>query len=427
MSEKVRSTEEGLREARDAIRGAQHDVERLTAVRAKLESEREDLSRELAEARECASLHREAAQALAIEVESRRSTRSSAGGSLERMQNQQEQLLTRREELQAQLSEAEQPMAQSEERLKVLLEARMEIERELSSARTEVDDIAAALRRLDETRLGREQAVQTAREALDVVRMATQEVRVRREAIAEQFAATSFDLEELQRELPESAVTADWEQRLEKLERRIARLGAINLAAIDEFREQSERKEYLDAQLEDLVEALETLERAIRKIDRETRGRFRDTFDKVDSEFKRLFPQLFGGGTAYLELTGDDLLSSGVTVMARPPGKRNSTIHLLSGGEKALTAVALVFAIFQLNPAPFCMLDEVDAPLDDANVGRFCEIVRSMSESVQFVVITHNKTTMEMANQLMGVTMQEPGVSRLVAVDVDEAVEMAAM
>jgi chromosome segregation protein len=256
--------------------------------------------------------------------------------------------------------------------------------------------------------------------------MAVQEVKVRREGFAEQLAATDFALEALLEEIDEQATIESWEEKLEKLRRRIDRLGPINLAAIDEFKEQSERKEYLDSQLLDLNTALDTLESAIRKIDKETRTRFRETFTNVDAGFKRLFPKLFGGGHAYMELTGDDLLSTGVTVMARPPGKRNSTIHLLSGGEKALTAVALVFAIFELNPAPFCMLDEVDAPLDDANVTRFCEIVREMSEKVQFVFITHNKVTMEMSRQLSGVTMQEPGVSRLVSVDLDEAVKMAA-
>jgi chromosome segregation protein len=226
--------------------------------------------------------------------------------------------------------------------------------------------------------------------------------------------------------MDEAASIDGWDEKLQKLRLRIDRLGPINLAAIDEFKEQSERKEYLDAQLDDLQSALSTLEGAIRKIDRETKSRFRDTFANVNEGFKNLFPKLFGGGHAYLELTGDDLLSAGVTVMARPPGKRNSTIHLLSGGEKALTAVALVFSIFELNPAPFCLLDEVDAPLDDANVGRFCDIVRSMSDKVQFVFITHNKVTMELARQLTGVTMQEPGVSRLVSVDLDEAVRMAA-
>jgi chromosome segregation protein len=256
--------------------------------------------------------------------------------------------------------------------------------------------------------------------------MALQELRVRREGFAEQFAQTGFELEELLANLHEENTAEEWEGKLQRIRTRIDRLGPINLAAIDEFKEQSERKEYLDAQLADLNDALSTLESAIRKIDRETRTRFRETFTNIDTGFKRLFPKLFGGGHAYLELSGDDLLSAGVTVMARPPGKRNSTIHLLSGGEKALTAVALVFAIFELNPAPFCLLDEVDAPLDDANVIRYCDIVREMSDRVQFVFITHNKVTMELSRQLTGVTMQEPGVSRLVSVDLDEAVRMAA-
>ena len=185
-------------------------------------------------------------------------------------------------------------------------------------------------------------------------------------------------------------------------------------------------KQYLDRQHEDLESALATLETAIRKIDRETRSRFKDTFDQVNSGLQELFPRVFGGGSASLEMTGDDLLDTGVSILARPPGKKNSTIHLLSGGEKALTAIALVFSIFQLNPAPFCMLDEVDAPLDDANVGRYARMVKEMSEKVQFVFITHNKITMEMADSLMGVTMHEPGVSRLVSVDVEEAAELAA-
>jgi chromosome segregation protein len=271
-----------------------------------------------------------------------------------------------------------------------------------------------------------DQEVEAERAKVTEAEIASRELRVRREGLDDQLAQTRFELDVLVNELDEAATIETWETKLESIRNRIDRLGPINLAAIDEFKEQSERKEYLDAQLLDLNNALATLEGAIRKIDKETKTRFRDTFSNVNEGFKRLFPKLFGGGHAYLELTGDDLLSAGVTVMARPPGKRNSTIHLLSGGEKALTAVALVFAIFELNPAPFCLLDEVDAPLDDANVGRFCDIVRSMSEKVQFVFITHNKVTMEMARQLTGVTMQEPGVSRLVSVDLDEAVKMAA-
>jgi len=216
-----------------------------------------------------------------------------------------------------------------------------------------------------------------------------------------------------------------WTQRLEKTSNSISRLGAINLAAIDEYEVQAQRKAYLDEQYMDLVAALETLESAIRKIDRESKAKFKATYEQVNADLQHLFPKVFGGGSAYLELTADDLLETGVTIMARPPGKKNSTIHLLSGGEKALTALSLVFSIFRLNPAPFCMLDEVDAPLDDANVGRFCKLVKEMSETVQFIYISHNKVAMEMATHLTGVTMQEPGVSRLVAVDIQEAVKMA--
>jgi chromosome segregation protein len=306
------------------------------------------------------------------------------------------------------------------------LKKRVLVEQELGSARKLVDDIDNELRELDQSRMQVEQSVDAARSEVSNADLALREIQVRREGIAEQFSQTDFELEALLEGLDESVAIEAWEEKVEKVRRRIDRLGPINLAAIDEFKEQSERKEYLDSQLADLNDALATLEAAIRKIDRETRSRFRETFEDVNAGFKRLFPKLFGGGHAYLELTGDDLLTAGVTVMARPPGKRNSTIHLLSGGEKALTAVALVFAIFELNPAPFCLLDEVDAPLDDANVGRFCDIVKEMSEKVQFVFITHNKGTMEMARQLTGVTMQEPGVSRLVSVDLDEAVKMAA-
>ena len=205
---------------------------------------------------------------------------------------------------------------------------------------------------------------------------------------------------------------------------KIKRLGAINLAAIEEYATEQQRKLYLDEQYDDLSQALATLETAIEKMDKETRLRLENTFDEVNTSFKALFPRLFGGGRAQLELTCDNLLEAGIVVMAQPPGKRNSTIHLLSGGEKAMTAVALVFAIFQLNPSPFCMLDEVDAPLDDVNVGRFCDLVKEMSQFVQFLFITHNKVTMELADHLIGVTMREPGVSRLVAVDVKQALTM---
>jgi chromosome segregation protein len=302
----------------------------------------------------------------------------------------------------------------------------VEVEARLSEARHQVEDLDHAMRENSKQHQSVEQTTEAIRGELDKLRMAWQEIKVRRQTQEESLQETGFQLQQLLQEMPQEANEAEWAEAVEKMERRIQRLGPINLAAIDEYKQQAERKEYLDNQHEDLTEALETLENAIRKIDKETRNRFKETYDKVNSGIKANFPRLFGGGHAYLELTGEDLLDTGVAVMARPPGKRNSTIHLLSGGEKALTAVALVFSIFQLNPAPFCMLDEVDAPLDDANVGRFCQMVKEMSEQVQFIVITHNKITMEMTNQLNGVTMHEPGVSRLVAVDVDEAAEMVA-
>ena len=398
----------------------------LDAQRDVLERQRAELKQELERVREQADQDRIAAHDLAIQFETRRSSKESAAQSLERMQSQLNHFRIREREIQQQLEQSEAPLAANKAELERQLQVRIEVEDQLAEARRHVEAVEHELRELDQSRMSNEQFVEEARSAVNEARLAVQEVSVRREGFAEQFSRTSFELDELLASLDESSEVEGWEEKLEKVRRRIDRLGPINLAAIDEFKEQSERKEYLDSQLADLNDALETLESAIRKIDRETRTRFRETFTNIDTGFKRLFPKLFGGGHAYLELTGDDLLSAGVTVMARPPGKRNSTIHLLSGGEKALTAVALVFAIFELNPAPFCLLDEVDAPLDDANVTRFCEIVKEMSQVVQFVFITHNKVTMEMARQLTGVTMQEPGVSRMVSVDLDEAVKMAA-
>ncbi|MDH3440135.1 MAG: chromosome segregation protein SMC, partial [Gammaproteobacteria bacterium] len=420
------AAEEQARTSQSQYTHAVSALSDLDGQRETLEKQRIELRQELERVRAQADEDRIAAHDLAIQFETRRSSKDSAAQSLQRMQSQLMHFRNREQEIRQQLELSQSPLETNKAELARQLEIRVEVEDELVEARKRVEAVENELRELDQDRLSNEQVIEEFRTEVNEARMAVQEVSVRREGFAEQFAQTSFDLEELLAELDDSANVEAWEETLEKIRRRIDRLGPINLAAIDEFKEQSERKEYLDSQLADLNSALETLESAIRKIDRETRSRFRETFDNINIGFKRLFPKLFGGGHAYLELTGDDLLSAGVTVMARPPGKRNSTIHLLSGGEKALTAVALVFAIFELNPAPFCLLDEVDAPLDDANVARFCDIVKEMAEVVQFVFITHNKVTMEMARQLTGVTMQEPGVSRLVSVDLDEAVKMAA-
>lgn len=420
------SAENQLRESRYVHDQAVESLQRLGAEKQDLETRREELKSELERVRMQADNDRQSVQRFAIQFESRRTSKESAAQNLERMQSQLVQFSDREQEIRDQLESSRSPQLDNKKNLESLLDSRLLVEEDLAGARQQVEKVEHELRELDQSRIQIDQAVDSARVTVSEAEMAVQEFKVRREGFADQLVQTDFTLEALLSEIDQAADVESWEAKLEKIQKRVDRLGPINLAAIDEFKEQSERKEYLDSQLADINDALATLEGAIRKIDRETRTRFRDTYDNVNEGFKRLFPKLFGGGHAYLELTGDDLLSTGVTVMARPPGKRNSSINLLSGGEKALVAVALIFAIFELNPAPFCMLDEVDAPLDDANVSRFCDIVREMSEKVQFVFITHNKVTMELARQLTGITMQEPGVSRLVSVDLDSAVEMAA-
>jgi chromosome segregation protein len=268
---------------------------------------------------------------------------------------------------------------------------------------------------------------------LDPLRQRITEFQLKEQAARlgfEQFEAqlvdAQADLVAIEQSIKDGNVRlAGMQSEIDRLHREIAALGAVNLAALDELAAARERKQFLDMQNVDLTQAMNTLEDAIRKIDAETRELLSGTFDQVNAHFGRMFPELFGGGNARLVITGDEILDSGVQVIAQPPGKKNQTIHLLSGGEKALTAIALVFAIFQLNPAPFCLLDEVDAPLDDANTERYAKLVSSMSKSTQFLFISHNKIAMEMAEQLIGVTMQEQGVSRIVAVDMESAVHLA--
>ncbi len=427
LAERLEESLTECEDARERLHAALEEIETLADRRDEL-SERRDVLREQAtkvreQEREC----RETAHRLQVSIESRRASREARLRSLERAREQREQLAERGQELRLGLEDSLEPLAEQEETLAEQLALRLDVEEQLGSSRNRMEELDSGVRELEQERHRVEQDIGEHQRGLDTLRLARQERLVRRRTLEEQLAEEGQSPANLISELDEGADEGAWQERLEKVSSRIGRLGNINLAAIDEFEEQSERKNYLDAQHGDISRALETLEQAIRRIDRETRTRFKETFDKVNHGLQQLFPRLFGGGHAYLELTGEDLLDTGVTVMARPPGKRNSSIHLLSGGEKALTAVALVFAIFQLNPAPFCMLDEVDAPLDDANVGRFCELVRSMSDQVQFIFITHNKITMEMADQLIGVTMHEPGVSRLVTVDVDEATKLAAV
>ncbi len=306
------------------------------------------------------------------------------------------------------------------------LAAKLEREKSLGAKRSEYDDLTAKLRASDERRLQLERELDPLRQRITEFQLKEQAARLGFEQYTQLLIDAQADLEAVAKSLAEGNVRlAGMQGEIDRLNRDIAALGAVNLAALDELAAASERKNFLDAQTADLVEAMTTLEDAIKKIDGETRELLSGTFNAVNEHFGKMFPELFGGGNARLVITGEEILDSGVQVIAQPPGKKNQTIHLLSGGEKALTAIALVFAIFQLNPAPFCLLDEVDAPLDDANTERYAKLVSSMSKGTQFLFISHNKIAMEMAEQLIGVTMQEQGVSRIVAVDMDAAVSMA--
>ncbi len=424
LSEQRALETEQLGEARlhlqDALDAMALDTEQRETLLGSRDGIREQLDRVRQEARQ----HKDHAHQLAVRIGSLKAQHDSIRQALERLELQFERAIERREQLNLNLEEGEAPLEELRMKLEELLERRMSVEDELKLARLAMEDADRELRDAEKRRTQAEQQAQLLRGQLEQQRMEWQALSVRRKALQDQLHEDGFDLHGVLATLPGEAGESEWEAELERLAARIQRLGPINLAAIDEYQQQSERKRYLDAQNDDLAEALDTLENVIRKIDKETRNRFKDTFDQINGGLQALFPKVFGGGNAYLELTGEDLLDTGVAIMARPPGKKNSTIHLLSGGEKALTALALVFAIFQLNPAPFCMLDEVDAPLDDANVGRYARLVKEMSEKVQFIYITHNKIAMEMADQLMGVTMHEPGCSRLVTVDVEQAVAL---
>jgi chromosome segregation protein len=424
--EQFRHEQESVAEARQLLSEAIESMESDSQRREDLLSVRDETRGTLDSCRQKARHDKDTSHQSAMRFQSLRTQLSSMRESIERTNNQVAQLRERRDGLQSSMSDNDNPLESLQAALEEQLELRLVSEGELAEARQAVAEVEHKLRESEQLRAGIEHRAESVRGQLEQQRISNQTLQVQRENILRQLNDDEQDLEAVLHALPEDASEPEWQRQLEKIGNRIARLGPINLAAIDEYNLQSERKNYLDAQNEDLETALNTLGNAIRKIDKETRSRFQETFDKVNTGLQELFPRVFGGGSAYLEMTGDDLLDTGISIMARPPGKKNSTIHLLSGGEKALTAIALVFSIFNLNPAPFCMLDEVDAPLDDANTGRYARMVKEMSEKVQFIFITHNKITMEQADQLMGVTMHEPGVSRLVTVDVDEAAELAA-
>ncbi len=406
-------------ELADAQSGLHDEIEKRDALR----HTRNAAEVALAQGRECLRTAERVSQEVSF---AERSCRDRLG-----------ELERRRESLVAQIGQQQGLLAQLtseraaidwtpvEEALQRQLAARGEAEQALATARDRLEGLGAELRTADEARLAAEQKLEPARARIEDMRLKEQAAALQEQQFTEQLAEAHADLAGLPAQLKAFGNKSALGGEIERLQQAIALFGAVNLAALDELAIATERKQYLDAQAADLTEAMATLENAIRQIDRESRQLLQQTFDTVNENFAKLFPTLFGGGQARLMLTGEEILDSGVQVVAQPPGKRNTSIHLLSGGEKALTAISLVFALFQLNPAPFCLLDEVDAPLDDPNTDRFCRMVKAMSAQTQFVFISHNKITMEMASQLIGITMSEPGVSRVVAVDIAEALELA--
>jgi chromosome segregation protein len=421
---------------------AEEAVERgvQSAIDAEVAAARKQLARE-SQARDEAERVREAAD-LALsnareQVRTAERGAQEAGFSERSCRERLAELTRRREGLDAQAAQQQALLAQlsderqkidstpAEEALQAQLGLRGAAEQALAAARDRQEALATDLRGAEEARLTVEQKLEPARGKIEEMRLKAQAAELSEQQFAQQLAEAHADLAALPAELKAWGRASTLPAEIERLTQAIAALGAVNLAALDELKQANERKQYLDAQAQDLTEAMTTLETAIRQIDRESRELLQQTFDAVNVNFGKLFPVLFGGGQARLVLTGEEILDSGVQVIAQPPGKRNTSIHLLSGGEKAMTAIALVFALFQLNPAPFCLLDEVDAPLDDPNTERFCAMVRKMADITQFIFISHNKITMEMAAQLIGITMPDPGVSRVVAVDIAEALELA--
>jgi len=422
----IKSAEDDLLQARERLQQASREVVQHDDVREQLLHQRDECRRELDQCKIAAKADQSALHEAELALQSAQNKIISLQQAINRIQQQISSLVERRDTIKTNLTKQDDvPEGEIKQQLNQLLEQRLVVEKELTEAKQCLSQSEHEVHALEQKRRDEDEKAQQVRSQLEEQRLQGKEFKVRQTTLQEQLADSSFELQILIDEMPEAATVEVWQESIEQLSMKVARLGPINLAAIEEHDEASERKTYLDSQHGDLEEALNTLQNAIRKIDRETRTKFKKTFDEVNENFQKIFPKIFGGGKAYLEMTGEDLLDTGVTVMAKPPGKHIANIHLLSGGEKALTAISLIFSLFQLNPSPFCMLDEVDAPLDDANVGRFCELVKDMSQQVQFIFISHNTGTIEMANHLMGVTMSEPGVSRIVSVDIDAAVAMA--
>ncbi|WP_324015024.1 AAA family ATPase [Aeromonas hydrophila] len=422
--ELIRLDQEQAEEAQ-RLASAGERLEQGEAALGELQEQGEGLAEALLLAQEQAS----GAERALEEARLRREQQQAACQRLQLEQQNLRQLIALREQelarLGLELAELKEPGAAPGQDLSPLLAEQRNLEAQQLACHQRLAELERQLTELEQARSADHKQLVHIQEKLATLRLERERNLTRRQGLHEQFEELGVRLVDLDQAVLIAADRGKLRQEIQTLEAQVEALGAINLAALEEYEEAKTRSSYLENQCQDLEQALETLSQAIKRIDKETQIRFRDTFDKVNEDLKSLFPKVFGGGSAWLELTSDDLLEAGVSIMARPPGKKNATIALLSGGEKALTALALVFAIFRLNPAPFCLLDEVDAPLDEVNVGRFCSLVKEMSSTVQFVYISHNKVSMEMAEQLVGVTMQEPGVSRIVSVDIGEAVALA--
>jgi len=424
ITKQINQDQQNLQTSSDKLHAALEEMARLADEREQLTRQRDLYQEMVAQTNQTWQAAKEERHQVEIRLESLRTDHARLLQGIERLKAQSTQLTDQHHDLQNNLTTQNQPVEGWQQELTQYQHQQTEAKEALHQVKQTVEHLETTLSDYDGERQRLETRSNELRTTIEQARMECQANEVRRQTVEEQLAPTEWSPIALLGELPEEANEESWQAEIETVERQLQRIGSVNMAALEEYQEQSERKQYLDDQTDDLNNALNSLENAIKTIDKETRTRFKETIEQVNSFLQTMFPRLFGGGEASLQLIGDDLLKAGVTIMARPPGKRNTHIHLLSGGEKALTAIALVFAIFQINPAPFCMLDEVDAPLDDSNVSRFCTLVKAMSERVQFIIVSHNKITMEIANQLIGITMQEAGVSRQVAVDLNTAVDM---
>ena len=424
IEDEIIQNEKQIQSSSKDLETAQEKLDHFIQQKVQLDEQKKDFSNQANKQKQKLNNLIPLLQQEELNAESNRSTISALNNAMNRLESQRIQYKTKSLEITKPTAEKIDSKKEGRTELKTLLNQSLESEQTLNTFREELEKSQSVLRNYEIDRTNKNSEVNLSRESLEKYKLSIRELEVRKEGFDEQLKESGYDFQVMKDKLQKLIDEAELSNELEKILLSIKKLGPINLAASNEHKEANERKENLDSQFDDLNRALETLNDAINKIDNESMKRFTNTFKKINSSLENYFPKLFDGGKAYLELENNDSLNGGIVVMARPPGKRNSNIHLLSGGEKALTAVALLFSIFELNPAPFCLLDEVDAPLDDTNVGRFCEIVREMSGNVQFVVVTHNKSTMELTKQLIGVSMSEPGVSRLVSVDLDEAVAL---